>query len=630
MITAPTVEDAGVETKLGNGRSARLVAIGGQALDAIVVVVMVGTLIVIVANVAALNLFHSSLLWTQEIARVGLTVLAFIGGAAAYRRGQHVSVELVLRSLPDRSRAVLEALSDWAILMVGIAGAGLSIGMAIRGWNELSPILQLQQTWFAVSIPVSMLIIAAFAAVKLLARPRRTALVAGAIALVAIVALLAPAAFGVVLPDPGGVALCLILLLVLLAIGVPVGFGLATVAFLFGYVTGSVPPSAAPSTMLESINNPILLAIPFFIFAGLIMTAGGLSRPLSDLVGMLVGRIPGGLLHVVVVTMYLFSGLSGSKLADVAAVGSSMKDVLRRNGYPPEETAAVLAASASMGETVPPSIAMIVLGSITSLSIGALFAAGIIPAAVIALCLMAIIYVRARRSRDRRRDVQRSLLEGLRVLLRAVPALLVPVILVGGIVTGVATPTEVSTFAVIYGLLVALLYRMLSGRGLWELASEAAASSGMILFITAMASAFSWTLAIAQVPQAIAAALSALPGGGWVFLLGSAAAIVVMGALLEGLPALLIFGPLLVPVAAKVGVDPLQFGIVLIVAMGVGAFLPPIGIGAYVACSVAGADLTKMIRAAVPYLVALGVGIVLIALVPEISLWLPRQLALSH
>lgn len=581
------------------------------------------------SNVIVRSAFHGSFVWTPEVARLGLTILAFPGGALAYRRGQHIAVEVLIDRLPPSRRATLQAVVDWIVLEFGVAGAVLAVPAVIRGWAEQSPILGIRETWFAIPIPVAMLLIVAFAAQRLWPRPLREVAVAGVIVLAfTAVAAVFRTVLGFELLDPTGLIVVLVLLAVMLAISVPVGFALGIGAFGYGYLSGSVPPSSVPSTMLDSVNNFVLLALPFFIFAGFIMTTGGLSRPMAEFVRMLIGRVRGGLLHVVIVSMYLFSGMSGSKLADVAAVGSTLKDVLRQAGYEPEETAAVLAASAAMGETVPPSIAMIVLGSITSLSIGALFAAGLVPAALIAACLMVIVWLRAGKF-PTAATPQWSRRVVVATTARAIPAFILPVILVAGIVTGVATPTEVSTAAVAYGLVVALLYRTLGLRNFWGLAIQTATMAGMILFITSTASAFSWMLAIADVPQSIAALLNSLPGGGWLFLLASIGAVTAMGTLLEGLPALLIFGPLLLPVAVRVGVNPLQYGIVLIISMGIGAFAPPLGIGAYVACSVADADLARTTRAAAPYMIALAVGVVLIAIVPGLSLALPDALHLA-
>jgi tripartite ATP-independent transporter DctM subunit len=340
-----------------------------------------------------------------------------------------------------------------------------------------------------------------------------------------------------------------------------------------------------------------------------------------------VGRFRGGMLQVIVVSMYVMSGISGSKVADVAAVGTTMKSVMRRERYDPGETAAVLAASAIMGETVPPSIAMLVLASVTSLSIGTLFIAGLLPAAVMALCLMVLIYFR---SRNRPGELkQHSMREIVGSGLAAVPALVAPVILIGGIVSGVATPTEVSSTAVMYALALSILfYRSLGPRQLWSLVTTTTAKAGMVLFITSTASTFSWSLTIAKLPQQIATLFSVLHGSASMFMIAAVVTLVIMGALLEGLPALLIFGPLLLPMAPGFGIDPLQFGIVLIIAMGLGAFSPPIGVGMFVTCSICDTTMENASRHMVPYLVILVAGLLLVALVPWFSLIVPRALGL--
>ena len=257
----------------------------------------------------------------------------------------------------------------------------------------------------------------------------------------------------------GAIAAALVLFFVTIFCALPIGFALilSTIAYL--WIADTVPMVALPQNMVDGTGNFVLLALPFFILAGLVMERGGISLRLVQFVHALVGHFRGGLLHVMVMSMYLVSGLSGSKTADVAAVGSAMRDMLRKEGYDSAEGAAVLAASAAMGETVPPSIAMLVLGSVTTLSMAALFVGGVIPAAVVALCLMALIFVRAARGPSHPRAP-------LRVMaatgLRAILPLMMPVILFAGILLGVATPTEVSSFAVVYGLLLAgLVYREL-------------------------------------------------------------------------------------------------------------------------------------------------------------------------
>ncbi|HTU00169.1 MAG TPA: TRAP transporter large permease, partial [Candidatus Sulfotelmatobacter sp.] len=369
--------------------------------------------------------------------------------------------------------------------------------------------------------------------------------------------------------------------------------------------------------------NFVLLAIPFFILVGIVMTKGGISLRLVRLVQTLVGHFRGGLLQVMVVSMYLVSGLSGSKAADVAAVGAVMRDMLRREGYRLEQATAVLAASAAMGETVPPSIAMLVLGSVTSLSIGALFVAGLIPAAVVALCLMVLIYLQVRRKGGRqspratRADIARAALHGILPLL-------MPLILFGGILLGVAAPTEVSSFAVVYGLvLAALVYRELGWREFLRSTIECASVSGMILFILAAATSFAWMLTIAHLPQRLVTLLTGGAQSHWTFLLSSILLLILAGSILEGLPALVILAPILMPIAARIGVDQLHYGIVLIIAMGIGAFIPPVGVGFYTTCAVCGTTIEESGRAMIPFFLVLCLGLLVVALVPWFTLLLP-------
>ena len=285
----------------------------------------------------------------------------------------------------------------------------------------------------------------------------------------------------------------------------------------------------------------------------------------------------------------------------------------------------MLAASAAMGETIPPSIAMLVLGSVTPISIGTLFIAGLLPAVVIALSLMLLIYVLARRG-PRREPVQIEA-SRLRAIPGAVLPLIMPVAMVMAIKFGIATPTEASSVAVIYGVVLsALVYRAMPIGTVLRLAGECANSAGMVLFVLSSASAFAWVLTAANLPQELVLVLGAMGGGQWAFMAGSVVLLIVIGSLLEGLPALIILAPLLLPIAVHMGVDAVQYGIVLILAMGVGAFIPPIGVGFYVSAAVAGADIESAARTMIPYAIVLILAVLLIAFVPEITLVLPRLL----
>jgi tripartite ATP-independent transporter DctM subunit len=410
-------------------------------------------------------------------------------------------------------------------------------------------------------------------------------------------------------------------------IGLPVGFALLLGTIGFLYASGTVPMIALAQNMVDGTGNFVLLALPFFIFAGMIMEKGGISARLVRFVHTLVGHLPGGLLQVMVVSMYIVSGLSGAKTADVAAVGAVLRDMLRREGYSLEQSAAVLASSAAMGETVPPSIAMLVLGSVTSVSVGALFVAGLVPAAVVAACLMALILVQARHSGVRRLPRAGLRQFGAAALGGALP-LLMPVLLFAGILLGIGTPTEVSSFAVVYGIVLAVLvYRELGMRAFARCVVDCAAISGMILFILAAATSFSWVLTVAYLPQRLVEILGAAHGSEPLFMLGSILILIVVGSILEGLPALLILAPILMPIAIQVGINPLHYAIVLLIAMGIGLFMPPFGVGFYVACAVCETTIEKSSRAMLPFLAVLFLSLVLVALVPWFTLFAP---ALFH
>lgn len=604
-----------------DGAALRIV---NMVTDTVLLVALLGELGVVSVNVIARSVFDTGFLWTDEIAKLALSTLAFIGGAAAYGRGHHTAVRSLLNVLPVSVRRLCEAGAELVVLLLAVVIGANSVLLLQTRWTELTPILEMPAAWIAAPLTVSMALLSIHAAHRLLRYRIATAMTVAVPLLLCLAA--AAAMRGAWLPLMAGdaaIAIALILFLVAILSGLPVGFGLLLATTSYLWLSDTVPLIALPQNMVDGTGNFVLLALPFFILAGLIMERGGISLRLVRFVRALVGHLRGGLLQVMVVSMYLVSGLSGSKTADVAAVGSVMRDMLARERYGISEGAAVLAASAAMGETVPPSIAMLVLGSITTISIGALFIGGLIPAAVIAVCLMALILVRARRS-----TALRGQRAPLGVLVRsgagAALPLAMPVLLFAGILLGVATPTEVSSFAVIYGLILAFaVYREFDLRIFVRTVIDGAVLAGMVLFILAAASGFSWTLTVANLPQRLVELLNGIDSSAALFLLGSMVLLIVVGSLLEGLPALIILAPLLIPIAGQIGMSELHYGIVLLIAMGIGAFLPPVGVGFYVACAIMRTDIERASRAMIPYLVVLIVGLLVVAFVPWFTLFLP-------
>ena len=604
----------------------RLFSTVDLALNVVVGLAVVLELVILFANVLSRSLLDDSILWANEFGHLVLSIIAFVGGALAYNRNEHIAVHAVIDRLADRTRTMVLACMDWVVLIGSLYIAWISVAVVKSRGDELSTVMEISMRWFVLPLTIGMVLMAFFAVGRLLQHDRRERLQAGIITaavigtLIGFNALWGPFEGSALLPW-----LVITVLGLLLALGLPVGFVLAAVAILYIHLSGSGRMIAVPSTMQSGVSNFVLLAIPFFMMAGYVMTEGGLSRRLSDFVVALVGRVRGGLYQVVIVSMYIFSGISGSKAADVAAVGTALQPMIRENEYDEPEFAALLSAGAVMGETIPPSLPMLVLGSITTISMGALFLAGVVPAVVLALCLMVAIYVRARLA-DRYPGIRTPFPVLMRATLYAAPALLVPLMLVIGIATGFATPTEISSVAVVYGLaLSVLLYRELTWYKLWRSISDTGVKAGMILFITATASTFAYTLTSAGIPTRIAELMIEIAGrSSWVFMLASLLVLVVMGALLEGLPALLVFAPILMPLAPKFGVSPIQYGIVLLIAMGLGCFAPIIGVGMYISCSVTGTKVEPASRAMVPYAVILFLGLLLVAFVPWFSLVLPR------
>jgi tripartite ATP-independent transporter DctM subunit len=594
------------------------------AAESVVVAALLAELLLVLANVVARVYFHHSFLWTDEIARLALSILAFIGGAVAYRRRDHAFVRVILSRLPLRGERGCLSLADVVVLFVaGLTGL-VSIEFLGSSWDELTPIFQMPAALIALPLPIGMALLVLYAVVNLRRDHGAMALGVGAgFAAVITIAALTRDTWLPMLGDDAAIIAALSLFFFAILAGVPVGFVLllSTATYLWG--TGTASLVVLPQTMVNGTGNFILLAVPFFILAGLVMERGGISIRLVRFIYALVGHMQGGLLQVTVASMYVVSGLSGSKPADVAAVGTVMRDELgERHGA--AEGAAVLAASAVMGETVPPSIAMLIVGSITNVSVGAMFIGGLVPAAVMALCLMALIYLRARAS-----GAPRTPRAGAGVVARAglgaILPLLMPGMLLAGILLGFATPTEIAAIAVVYGIVLSsVVYREMNLKGFIRIAIDTAALTGVLLFIFAAASSFSWTLTVAYLPQRLVQLLQSVGDSQAIFMICSIVLLILVGVLLEGLPSLNVLAPLLIPIAGKLGLSELHYALVLIISMGIGGFMPFAGVGFYVCCAVMRSNIETASRAMLPYLIVLLAGLLIVAFVPWFTLFLPH------
>lgn len=413
--------------------------------------------------------------------------------------------------------------------------------------------------------------------------------------------------------------------LLLLSLPVVFALGLAAVT---GLSLGGFPMQMVSSSLIGASQNWVLLAIPSFVFAGSLMERCGMSTALVELARAMVGWLRGGLGMSVIVVSYFFSDICGSKMAEVSALGSALMPPLTRAGYRPEDSASLIAAGTAMGMLVPPAIFMIVIASVTNQSAVALFLAGFIPAAVIGLCLCVLVVIQAHLL-GWPKDSRPSLRNLLRALREAAVPLVVPVVILGGFYLGAFTATEAGAIVALYSLLAAMLYyRNVSWRQVLLIAYESGVLTAAVVFLLAVATIFQYLMGMMGVPALLGTLLGPLQSSHWLFLLGVAAMTMLFGMVLEGLPAAVIPIPVVFPIAMKIGINPIHFDIVQTAAVGIGLFLPPIGVGLLMALQFANVTVFQHAKYYWPYLLALLLGLMLIICIPELSLFLPRRAGL--
>ena len=410
------------------------------------------------------------------------------------------------------------------------------------------------------------------------------------------------------------------------AIGVPVFFAMGLAALVFVLCSGgAVPVSVIASSMVQGMDSFAFLAIPFFFLAGELMNTGGITRRLLAFAETVVGHIRGGLSHVAVVSSVVFSGVSGSAVADASAIGSSLIPSMKQRGYPPAYAAAIVAAASTMGPIIPPSIAFVVYALVSEVSIGKLFLAGAIPGLLMAVYLLVTASLVARR-RSFPYSERASLPRFRAALKAALPALAMPVIILGGIVGGVTTPTEAGVVAVLYAIVVGLAYRELTWRQIATITQEAMVSSGLILLTIAAAGIFSWLVANLAIGETLAKTLLALTDQRWVMLALINVALLLWGLALEPAVALVTLVPVLVPIANAYGIDLVHLGVIVVLNLMIGQLTPPSGVITFLTAQLAGAPLNEVFREALPFTVALIVVLLIVTYLPILSLWLPALL----
>jgi tripartite ATP-independent transporter DctM subunit len=606
-------------------RRIRLTALLLVVSDAIAALMLAADLLVVCVSVLARYLFNAPVEWSDDVARGLMVGSSFFGAASALARSENLGVAFFVSLLPAQLRAVVDAVSALLVTIISayVAFNAIKLGGLTSGQTTGSG-LPLELTFYPMGVGAVFMTIFAFD--LFCVRPWRE-VVAGMVVVGTIAGFYL--AWNFASPDtlPSSGTLMLVGFFITLFGGLPIGYALALAAAIFIWVEGTLPGVIFAQQMARGIDNFVLLAIPFFILVGYLMEANGMSVRLIELLQRAVGHMRGGLNVVMVTSMVLFSGISGSKMADVAAVGSVLIPAARSSRQNPGSAVALLAASAVMAETIPPCINLIILGFVANLSIGGLFVAGLLPAGLMAAALIAVSIIFGQKPVAAEAVQPRKNVSGMWT--GAIASFGLIFMIFAGFKSGFATATEISAFAALYALIVgSALFRELSLKTTAATFVHAATRSGLVLFIVAAAQALAFILTLQQVPHMIGEMMLSLSGaqGAWLFMLLSIAVLIVMGSVLEGAAALIIFGPLLLPVAVKLGINPLHFGVVLVIAMGIGLFAPPLGLGLYGACLIGKVPIEQTVKPILGYLGLLFVCLVVIALVPAISTALPHAL----
>jgi tripartite ATP-independent transporter DctM subunit len=582
--------------------------------------VVADTLILLI-GVTARYVFRAPLVWSDELASLLFMWLAMFGAIIAYRRGEHMRMTFFVRLASPATRVLFDTFAVTSSLLFLIFIFMPSVEHADDARFIVTAGLGIQAFWRSGALAAGFALMI-FSGVVRLARAAEWR------ALLICVLLLAVLVCGFMLASPMLPRLGMVNLVIFFIgvtafgvfSGVPIAFsfGLATL----GYIefTTMYPASVIVSRIEEGMSHLILLAVPLFVFLGLLMQETGMAKAMVEFLVTLLGRVRGGLSYVLVGAMYLVSGISGAKAADMAAVAPILFPEMKKRGANPGDMIALLSATGAQTETIPPSIVLITIGSVTGVSIQALFTGGLLPGALLGVSLCFMVWRRYHHD-DVSQARRYTLTEIGKISVYALPALVLPFLIRAAVVGGVTTATEVSTVGIAYAAVVGILvYRDFRWKQLIPMLVQTASLSGAILFIIGAATAMAWALTQSGFSNRLADVMVSLPGGGVTFMVVSIVAFMLLGSVLEGIPSIVLFGPLLFPIAERVGIHEVHYAIVVILSMGIGLFTPPFGVGYYMTCAIGQVDPDEGMRPIWGYMLALFIGILVLAAIPWLSI----------
>ncbi len=593
----------------------------GSLVEILAAALVAAEIVILLSGVVSRYVFDQPLVWSDELASTLFLWLAMLGAVIAFRRDEHMRMTACVGMLRAPLRAGLDLFATSAALAFLLLIIWPAYQYALYQLPITTAALQITDTWRAAAMPVGIALMIVFAVLRLLRAGSPPALLLSIGTVAALVALFWFA--GPVFLRFGNLNLLIFFVGVVAATvfaGVPIAFAFGLAIFGYLALATHTPLMVLVGRMDEGMSHLILLAVPLFVFLGLLIEMTGMARAMVAFLAGLLGHVRGGLHYVLVAAMYLVSGISGSKAADMAAVAPVLFPEMKVRGAQPGDLVALLSATGAQTETIPPSLVLITIGSVTGVSIAALFTGGLLPGVVLAVVLCLVVYWRHPRENvpQARRAGKREI---GRAFLIALPALILPFLIRAAVVEGIATATEVSTIGIAYaGMAGLLIYRRFDWTALRPMLVSTACLSGAILLIIGTATGMAWGLTQSGFSRTLAAAMTGLPGGAASFMAASIAAFVVLGSVLEGIPAIVLFGPLLFPIARAVGIHEVHYAMVVILAMGIGLFAPPFGVGYYAACAIARVEPADGMRPIWAYMLALVIGTIIVAAVPWISI----------
>jgi TRAP transporter, DctM subunit len=593
----------------------------GKTVEVVSAILVAAEILVLFAGVVMRYLFHAPLIWSDEVATIGFVWLTMLGAVIALRRGQHMRMTALVSHLPPDKRAFLEALATGVSLAFLILIMMPAWEYAIEEIIVITPALEISVFWRAASIPVGVTLMLVTALLRLaLVAPRTKMTLFGLLAIALIVI-----AFSMASPllIPLGKLNLVIFFVGIVAAGVfsgvPIAFSFALATFGYLALTTNTPMTTMVGRLEEGMSHMMLLAVPLFVFLGMLIEMTGMAKAMVQFLGSLLGHVRGGLSYVLIGAMYLVSGISGSKTADQAAVAPVLFPEMLKRGAKRGDLVALLSVTGAQTETIPPSIVLITIGSVTGVSIAALFTGGLVPGAVLGIALCFVVWWR-NRNEDLSGVKRYGKREIGRLFLVALPALVLPFLIRAAVIEGVATATEVSTLGVAYSIVIGLLfYRKFDWKRAWEMLIETASLAGAIIFIIGAATSMAWGLTQSGFSHDLATFMSKM-GGPAGFIAISVVAFIILGSVLEGIPSIVLFGPLLFPIAREIGVHEVHYAMVVILAMGIGLFAPPFGVGYYGCCAVSKTDPDEGIPYIWAYLAAAVIGLIVVAAFPWFSI----------